>query len=113
MIFGPTRDDRGSASAEFAVALPAAVLVVALGIGALAAAGTQVRLQDAASNAARLIARGEPERAPGVVHAAVSGAHAAIGRDGDLVCVTATHRVSIGVFSLPLSATGCALESGI
>ncbi|NNH05284.1 hypothetical protein HLA99_15670, partial [Microbacterium ulmi] len=51
--------ERGSATAEFAIALPAVGLVLLLGAGALAAGATTVRLQDAAADAARLAARGE------------------------------------------------------
>ena len=54
-------DDRGSVVAEFAVALPAVALVLLLGAGALGACAQQVRLQDAAADAARLVARGESD----------------------------------------------------
>jgi Flp pilus assembly protein TadG len=58
-------------TAEFAVALPAVVLVLVLGVSALSAAGRQVRLQDAAADAARLVGRGEdPARAGSAVAAA-------------------------------------------
>ena len=52
------RDEQGSATAEFAVVLPAVVLVIALTIGGLAAAGRQVRLEHGAAQAVRLAARG-------------------------------------------------------
>ena len=55
--------DRGSVVAEFAVAFPAIALVVLFGVGALAAGAKYVRLQDAASDAARIVARGEPQAA--------------------------------------------------
>ena len=59
-------DDRGAVAAEFAVALPALVLVIALGVGALSAGSRQVRLQDAVADAARLAAReDDPGRAAG------------------------------------------------
>ena len=66
--------DRGSVVAEFAVAFPAIALVLLFGVGALAAGAKHVRLQDAAADAARIVARGEPaEPPPGVVAAAVAG----------------------------------------
>lgn len=105
--------DRGSASAEFAIALPAFVLVIALGLGALTAGSVAVRLQDAAADAARLAARGEPDRAAGVVGGAVSGASAAVGVNGDLVCVTATTELRIGALAVPLWARSCALDGGL
>ncbi|MTE22666.1 TadE family type IV pilus minor pilin [Microbacterium sp. ZXX196] len=107
------RGDRGSASAEFAVALPAVVAVAVLAVGAVGVAGTQVRLQDAAADAARLVARGEPERAPGVVAAAVAGADLRVSEDGDLVCVTASADPSVAGLRVAISATSCALAGGL
>jgi Flp pilus assembly protein TadG len=105
-------DDRGSVVAEFAVALPAVVLVLLLGAGSLGACARQVRLQDAAADAARLIARDDAEaRAWAVVESAVPGASAVAERRGDLVCVTTTAVAS--VLPVTLSATSCALDGGL
>ena len=107
-------DDRGSVVAEFAVALPAFALVVLFGTGALASASRHVRLQDAASDAARLVARGEDaSRAASVVSGSVGGADAAISRQGDLVCVTASAPAALPIAMLRLNATGCALDGGL
>lgn len=104
--------ERGSVSAELAVALPAVVLVAALGMAGLGAASRQVQLQDAAADAARLIARGEEEgRAAGVV-AAVGGA-LSVAHHGDLVCATASADARIGALAVPLSASSCALAGGL
>lgn len=104
-------DDRGSVVAEFAVALPAVVLVLLLGMGALAAGARHVRLQDAAADAARLAARGESaERVEATVAAGSPGATATIERQGDLVCVTAT--VPSGLPAV-LVARSCALAGGL
>lgn len=101
--------DRGSATAEFAVAMPAVVIVLVLGAGALAAGGTAVRLQDATADAARLVARGESHaRAADAVTAAVPGASTSIAGRGDLVCVEA----SAGVHLTIVSASSCALDGG-
>jgi len=103
--------DRGSVTAEFAVALPAVVLVIALGVGALAAGARQVRLQDAAADAARILARGDdPARASGVLETAVPGAGMGVERPGDLVCVTAA--ASTWLPGLTLHARSCALDGG-
>lgn len=92
--------------AEFAVALPAVLLVLVLGVGALGAASRAVRLQDAVGDAARLAARGEPdERVQAAVIAAVGDASATIEHRGDIVCVTARAPAAV----LTLTATGCAL----
>jgi Flp pilus assembly protein TadG len=105
------REDGGSVTAEFAVALPAVVVVLALGAGVLAACERQVRLQDAAADAARLVARDEPEgRALALVSAVVAGASGSIARRGELVCVDAE---APGQPPLPmLHASSCALAGG-
>jgi Flp pilus assembly protein TadG len=104
-------DDRGSVVAEFAVALPAVVLVLAMGVGALAAGARQVRLQDAVADAARLSARGESDgRAQQAVTSAVPGAAVEIAARGDLVCVTASVDAVLG---LRVTAEGCALAGGL
>ena len=104
--------DRGSVVAEFAVAFPAIALVVLFGVGALAAGAKHVRLQDAASDAARIVARGEPaESAARVVGDAVAGARAVVEEQGDLVCVTAD--AASGIIALTLSARSCALAGGL
>ena len=54
-----TRPDRGTVTAETALALPAVVLVLAVVTGAGQVVVAQVRCQDAARAAARLAARGE------------------------------------------------------
>jgi Flp pilus assembly protein TadG len=112
VIAPPTRD-RGPVSAEFAVAVPAIVVIILLAIGALGAGSVKVRLQDAAADAARLAARGDGSRASGVVSVAVSGARTAIGSQGDLVCVTASTEVRIAVFTVPVWAESCALDGGL
>ncbi|MDP5227572.1 MULTISPECIES: TadE family type IV pilus minor pilin [Arthrobacter] len=50
---------RGSVTAEFAVTLPALVLLLSLLMGAVAAGTQQLRLEEAARSAARAMARGE------------------------------------------------------
>jgi hypothetical protein len=107
-----TFDDRGAVTAEFAVALPAIIVVLALGLGALAAGATSVRLQHAAAESARLFGRGDEAGARAVVTSI--GATASVDRGSTLVCV----EVSVPVpFPLPLplgplSARSCALDGG-
>lgn len=106
--------ERGSVAAELAIALPAVLLALLLGVGALNAAAAQVSLQDAAADAARLLGRGESAaRAAGVV-SQIDGASMASQTVGDLVCVTASVRFRVGrVISIPLSARSCALSGGL
>lgn len=107
--------DRGSVAAELAVALPAALLAFLLGVGALSAAATQVSLQDAAADAARLLGRGESAaRAHSTVVASVSGAQVSSRASGDLVCATTALEMRVGrLVSIPLRATSCALAGGL
>lgn len=108
-------DDRGSVAAEFAMVLPAVVVMLALCVGAVSAGAQHVRLQDAAADAARLVARGEPDdRARDVVVGQVDRAGTRIDRRGDLVCVTAQSTTRIaGVLPVSLAATSCALSGGL
>jgi len=106
--------DRGSVTAEFAIVLPALLVLLVVCAGVLGATGSRIRLEDAAADAARIVARGEPEgRASSIVAAAVDGARAGVSRSDGLVCVTARAVVRIaGVASVPVSATSCALDGG-
>lgn len=106
------RNETGAVAAELAVALPVVVVVLFLAAGALGACATQVRLQDAAADAARLAGRGESdERTTSVV--AEAGGSASIDHRGELVCVTASAPVSVSGLSLgDVSATSCALAGG-
>jgi Flp pilus assembly protein TadG len=102
-------DDRGAVAAEFAVALPAVVVVLALGVGLLGSAATTVRLQHAATESARLLGRGEPGALDTVT---ATGATASVDRRDGLVCVAAVAPVP-GVLPLPaVTARACALDGG-
>lgn len=102
-------DERGAVAAEFAVAVPAVLVVLALGVGALSAGATAVRLQHATADAARLLGRGDDAaRALGLV--ADAGGAARVTRTDGLVCVSASVAVPFG---LPdLSARSCTLDGG-
>ncbi len=100
--------DRGSVTAELAVALPAVVLVLACCMSGLAAAAQQLRLTDAAALAARTLARGgDPDT---LVARLVPGAHVTRSAEGDLACVTVA--VAAGGLPLTLTARSCALAGG-
>ncbi|WP_426320952.1 TadE family type IV pilus minor pilin [Microbacterium sp. E-13] len=108
---GRPADDRGSVAAEFAVALPAVLVVLLVGVGALAGSSRQVLLQDAVADAARLSARGESDaRAREAVAAAVGEASVTVSPQGDLVCVSAFAPALLG---LRVSASACALAGGL
>lgn len=106
------RDERGSVTAEFAVVVPAVLLVVALTAGTLSATGRQVRLEQAAAQAARLLARGDgQDRAAGVVAAIAGSATTDVSREGDLVCVAVSASVPLPLPLPPQRAESCALSS--
>lgn len=106
-------DDRGSVTAEFAVVVPAVILIVALTAGTLSATGRQVRLEHAAAQAARLVARGEASERAAAVVASIAGAASTVVRDeGDLLCVEVTASVASPLPLPPLRAVSCALAGG-
>ncbi|WP_292830961.1 TadE family type IV pilus minor pilin [Microbacterium sp.] len=107
------RDDRGAVAAEFAVVVPAVVLVVALTAGTLSASGRQVRLEQAAAQAARVVARGEgTDRAAAVVASIAGAASVSIHADGDLMCAEVVAAVPLPLPLPPLRAASCALSDG-
>ncbi len=78
----------GAVTVEAAIAIAGLTLVLALVLGGLAAMIDQVRCVDAAREAARLVARGEPERARTVAgEIAPRGADLRISIDGDAITV--------------------------
>ncbi len=87
-------DDRGSATVEFAVALPGVVVLLLIFLAGWSASAAKVRLTDAAGLAARAAARGEPESTSR--SAMPPGATISVQRAGDLVRVTVRQRVSLG-----------------
>jgi Flp pilus assembly protein TadG len=89
------RDDRGSATAEAAVVLPAVVVVLALMVWGIGVAGAQLRCIDAARAAARAAARGESAGATVAAarDIAPADAHVGVRREGERVSVVVTATV--------------------
>ena len=103
-------DDRGSVTAEFAVALPAVVLLLALCLTGMQAVGQQLRLADATAHAARSLARGESaDVAAARAAREVPGASITQSTDGDLTCVPGSAPAALG---LTVTASSCALSGG-
>lgn len=105
--------DAGSVTAEFAAALPAAVVVLALCLGGIQTVGQQVRLMDAAADAARLLARGDPPAtARERVARAVGAASFTVESEGDFRCVHLSVTpafVPARALGAPITASSCAL----
>lgn len=87
---------RGAVTAEFAVALPAVLLLLAMLLAGSAAGITQLRLEDAARAGARALARGEdPAAVNGIVRKlAGPSASSAVVPGGEWMSVTVSDRAS-------------------
>lgn len=80
-------------TAELAACLPVLVLVLAVAIGAVSVAGVRVRAQDAAREAARAAARGDPGQARRLAQQAAPGVRVEITTSGDEIVAVA--RISV------------------
>jgi len=106
-------DERGSVTAEFAVIVPAVVLIVVLTVATLAGSARQIRLEQATAQAARLAARGEDDTRVRSVFAAVGGgADVQVTVEGDLVCARARVPAPVPLPVPPLRAEACAAGDG-
>ena len=105
--------ERGSVTAEFAVALPAIALVLAACLASVQLAAQQVRLTDAAADAARALGRGESEAEAAAIADRVSGgAGLAAAADGQFVCATLTASGGGLLAAIELRAESCAVTGG-
>jgi len=86
---------RGAVTAEFAVALPAVLLVLGLLLAGSAAGLTQLRLEEAARAGARALARGEDHAAVLAIVRQLAGesANAAVAADGGWLSITVSGSV--------------------
>jgi hypothetical protein len=103
-------EERGSVTAEFAVALPAVLLCLALCVGAVIGAARFAGLTAAAAAAARLAGRGDD---PGGA-SAPTGASMSIEREGGTVCVQMMdpEGTVLSGLGVRLTAHACALDEG-
>ncbi|MDT0193991.1 TadE family type IV pilus minor pilin [Arthrobacter sp. AB6] len=85
----------GAVTAEFAVTLPAVLLLLAMLLSGASAGVTQLRLEEGARAGARALARGDDSAAvERIVHTLTGGsASAAVSADGEWLDVTVTGRV--------------------
>lgn len=106
---------RGAVTAEFAVALPAVLLLLAVLLAGSAAGITQLRLEEAARAGARALARGEDAGAVQGIVRQLAGASASssIVAEGEWLSVTVSGRVSGPVGSMmPWTLSARALARG-
>jgi hypothetical protein len=107
------RRERASTTAETALVLPVLVGLAATLVWLIGAGVAQVRCVDAARDAARALARGEPDAqvAAAAQGAAPEGARVTIDRGDDVVEVRVDHTITPpgelldGLVALPIGAT--------
>ena len=109
----PLAECRGAVTAEFAVALPSVVLLLALLLAGSAAGVTQLRVEEAARGGARALARGAAAGEVGDIVRRLAGetAGSEVTLDGGWLRVTVSGRVPGAVGTLipwALSATAWA-----
>lgn len=108
--------DHGSVTAEFAAVVPAVLLVLAVCLGGVQIVGQQLRLTDAAADAARSLARGDSTAvAAARVHQGVGTTRMSTENSGEFVCVRLTSAAAFGPAAsvgFTVAARGCALEGG-
>lgn len=85
--------DRGMVTAELAACLPVLVLVLGIALTAVSLVGARVRLQDAAREAARAAARGDPAAAHQLAAGAAPRAAVTVTRTATDVVAVARERV--------------------
>ncbi|MEI5583413.1 MULTISPECIES: TadE family type IV pilus minor pilin [unclassified Agromyces] len=101
-------------TAEFAVALPAIALVLALSMAAVQVAAVQVALADAAADAARSLGRGEAAGDAAAIAARnAPGARLSASTDDRFVCATLTRGAGGLLAAVELRAVSCALRGGL
>jgi Flp pilus assembly protein TadG len=86
------RADEGMVTAELAACLPVLVLLIAFAVSIVGVGGANLRVTDAAREAARAAARGDRAAAVRLAHDAAPGASVAITESGG--SVTAVVRLS-------------------
>jgi len=103
-------------TAEFATVLPAVMIVLGCCLGAIQVVGQQVRLTDAAADAARALGRGDGvDRAAGLVRRSVGDVGFDTERRGEFVCARLSAPAAFGpfaAFGLTVAARSCALAGG-
>jgi Flp pilus assembly protein TadG len=105
--------ERGSVTAEFAVALPAIALVLAACLASVQLAAQQVRLTDAAADAARALGRGESvAEAAAIADRVAGGAVLQVSDEEPFVCATLSASGTGVLAPVRLRAESCAVTGG-
>lgn len=103
---------RGAVTAEFAIVLPAVLLVMSLAIGAILLATHRLTLTSAAAEIARLEARGETVSATARLETTGSGVHISRSVEEGLYCVTLQSQPLGGALGgVMVASRACAVET--
>lgn len=105
------RGDRGSVTAEFALTVPAVILVLGLMIGGIQLSAERVSLVSLAGEIARLEARGDAALAANRIAALPKAPTISRANDGKVLCVTVASAGRGVLSAIHISATGCAAIS--
>jgi hypothetical protein len=106
-------DERGTVTAEFAIVLPAVVVVLGLVVGGILLASHRITLVSLAAEASRAEARGDDEVAAEVLARIGSEVDVRRSDDGMLHCITLSSSPGGGLLSqLSVAASACAATSG-
>ncbi|MBC9937493.1 MULTISPECIES: pilus assembly protein [unclassified Leucobacter] len=104
--------DRGAVTAEFAIVLPTALLVLGFVLGGVLLGAHRVALTSAAADVARLEARGDAALAAERLGQLPGGTRVSRSEQGGLTCVTLrASPVNGPLRALTVSATACAARS--
>lgn len=111
-----TSDDEGAVTVEAALGLASLTVVTVLLVAGLTLLTSQLRCTDAAHEAARLLARGQPHEAAAAVHQiAPPGANLEAHQTGDAITVKVSAHPTGGLLpAIDLNATAYAVaEPGV
>jgi Flp pilus assembly protein TadG len=108
-------NEAGTVTAEFAAVVPAVILILVVCLGTVQLAGRRLILQDAASDTARILARGEPSAATRRAQQLVPGVAVARQNSDGMVCAILSTPVAVAggmLGAVTLTASSCALAAG-
>lgn len=107
--------EEGSLTAEFAIVLPAVLMVLILVVASIELATERLTLSSAAAEISRLEARGDNQAAAEVLSrlSGISGVQVRRGVEGVLWCVMLSANPAGGLLgAIEISARGCAVMTG-
>lgn len=105
------RTERGSVTAEFAVVVPAVLVVLGLCVGAIMLSAQRISLSAAVAEVARLEARGDIASAQ-LRLASLGEVGVMRSRDGPMLCLVLSARPGAGALAaIEITARGCAAVS--